>query len=62
MKGKIALVFGSEGDGLREITKKYCDFLGTIPMSGKINSLNISATVSTILFERSRQILDSKVK
>ena len=60
MSGKIGLVFGSEGAGLRQITKKYCDFLATIPMSGKINSLNISATVSAILFERNRQILDSE--
>ena len=57
MVGKIAFVFGSEGEGLRQITKKYCDYLATIPMVGDINSLNISATVSAILFERNRQLL-----
>ena len=60
MTTKNALVFGSEGEGIRPIIKKYCDFLATIPMQGKINSLNISATVSAILFERNRQLLDNK--
>tara|TARA_Y100000741_G_scaffold358727_1_gene338317 strand:+ start:331 stop:1077 length:747 start_codon:yes stop_codon:yes gene_type:complete len=58
MKGKNIFVFGSEGEGIRSLIKKYCDYLITIPMLGKINSLNISATVSAILFERNRQILD----
>ena len=60
MTGKVAFVFGSEGEGIREIIKKYCDYLATIPMLGKINSLNISATVSAILFERNRQNLEGK--
>ena len=60
MTGKIAIVFGSEGEGIRPIIRKYCDYMATIPMLGKINSLNISATVSAILFERHRQILERK--
>ena len=56
-KGKVGIVFGSEGSGIRRLVKKSCDFLATIPMSGKINSLNISAAVSAILFERNRQLL-----
>ena len=60
MKGKIAFVFGSEGDGIRPIIKKYCDFFATIPMHGKSNSLNVSATVSAVLFERNRQIAIKK--
>ena len=56
MKGKIAFVLGSEGEGIRPIIKKYCDFFGTIPMHGKSNSLNVSATASAILFERNRQL------
>lgn len=56
-KGKIAIVFGSEGKGIRPLVKKSCDFLATIPMKGKINSLNISAALSAILFERERQII-----
>ena len=57
LKGKIGFVFGSEGDGIRPVIQKYCDELITIPMNGKINSLNISATVSAMLFERNRQLL-----
>ena len=57
LKGKAGLVFGSEGEGIRPLIKKYCDNLSTIPMQGKINSLNVSASVSAILFERNRQLL-----
>ena len=56
MKGKIAFVLGSEGDGIRSLIKKYCDSFGTIPMHGESNSLNVSATASAILFERNRQL------
>ena len=55
-KGKIAIVVGSEGEGIRRLVKKSCDFLTTIKMNGKINSLNVSAAVSAILFERQRQL------
>ena len=57
MKGKVAFVFGSEGEGVRPLVRKYCDYMATIPMIGITNSLNISASVSAILFERNRQIL-----
>ena len=60
MEGKVAFVFGSEGEGIRPLIRKYCDHMATIPMVGIINSLNISATVSAILFERNRQLLKSK--
>jgi len=56
--GNVGLVFGSEGEGMRPLIKRYCDILSTIPMNGKINSLNVSASVSAILFERSRQLLE----
>ena len=55
--GKVGIVFGSEGSGIRRLVKKSCDFLATIPMLGEINSLNISAAVSAVLFERNRQLL-----
>jgi len=58
MTEKVALVLGSEGEGIKPIIVKYCDYLATIPMQGKINSLNISATVSAVLFERNRQLLN----
>ena len=55
-KGKIAIVVGSESKGIRRLVKESCDFLTTIPMNGKTNSLNVTAAVSAILFERQRQI------
>ena len=55
--GKVIIVIGSEGKGIRQLVKHNCDFIATIPMQGKINSLNVSASVSAILFERQRQIL-----
>jgi len=60
-KSKVGIVFGSESKGIRKLVKNSCDFLATIPMQGKINSLNVSASISAILFERSRQ-LDVKEK
>ena len=55
-KGKIVIVAGSEGRGIKKIILDNCDFQTTIPMQGSINSLNVSAAVSVILFERLRQI------
>ena len=57
-KGKIVIVLGSEGTGIRKKVIENCDFLVTIPMQGEINSLNVSAATSVILFERLRQILN----
>ena len=54
--GHIAIVVGSEGKGIRKKVIGHCDFLGNIPMQGDVNSLNVSAAVSAILFERLRQI------
>ncbi len=54
--GKIVFILGSEGKGIRELIKKNCDFLATIKMNGKIESLNVSAATSIILFERQRQL------
>ena len=54
--GKIGIVIGSEGKGIRKLIKESCDFLATIDMNGEINSLNVTAATSAILFERQRQI------
>ena len=54
--GKTVIIVGSEGGGLREKVFKSCDFIATIPMQGKTNSLNVSAAVSAIAFERLRQL------
>ena len=55
-KGKIGIILGSEGRGIRKLSLKNSDFIATIPMQGKINSLNVSAACSAILFERLRQL------
>jgi tRNA G18 (ribose-2'-O)-methylase SpoU len=55
-KRKLVLVMGSEGKGIRPVIVKACDELITIPMLGKLNSLNVSSATSAILFERQRQV------
>lgn len=53
----LALVVGSEGKGIRPLVKKKCDFLISIPMFGKINSLNASVSAAIVLYEAVRQRL-----
>ena len=55
-KGKVAIIAGSEGRGIKKLVLEKCDFLVTIPMQRKTNSLNVSAAVSAVLFERLRQL------
>jgi 23S rRNA (guanosine2251-2'-O)-methyltransferase len=50
-----ALVLGGEGRGLHRLVAENCDILVKIPMYGKIESLNVSAAASVILFEAKRQ-------
>ena len=57
---KLVLVLGSEGKGIRPVILKTCDDVLTIPMQGKLNSLNVSAAVSAVLFERHRQMLQAR--
>ena len=56
----IALVIGSEGKGLRKTIKPLCDILVSIPMKGKINSLNVSVATGIFVFEIMRQRLQKK--
>ena len=54
-KGNIAIVMGSEGEGLRRLTREKCDGLVKIPMVGTVESLNVSVATGIILFEVVRQ-------
>ncbi|NOY60012.1 MAG: RNA methyltransferase, partial [Calditrichaeota bacterium] len=54
-QGPMGLVFGSEGKGLRRLVRENCDFVVSIPMYGKVDSLNVSVAAALIFFEARRQ-------
>ncbi|HLF85027.1 MAG TPA: 23S rRNA (guanosine(2251)-2'-O)-methyltransferase RlmB [Blastocatellia bacterium] len=53
--GATALVFGGEGGGLHRLVRERCDAVVSIPMRGKVTSLNVSVAVGVVLFEALRQ-------
>lgn len=55
LSGPIAIVVGSEGKGVSQLTKKICDGVVTIPMYGKVNSLNASVACGISLYEVVKQ-------
>ena len=50
-----AIVMGAEGKGIRQLIKKTCDQLVSIPMTGSVESLNVSVATGITLFESKRQ-------
>ena len=55
LRDAMALVVGSEGRGISRLVKEQCDFILSMPMAGKINSLNASVATGIVLYEVARQ-------
>jgi 23S rRNA (guanosine2251-2'-O)-methyltransferase len=55
LTGPLALVVGSEGQGMRRLVRETCDYLVDLPMRGQINSLNAAVAGSVVLYEAARQ-------
>jgi 23S rRNA (guanosine2251-2'-O)-methyltransferase len=55
LSGKIALVMGSEGEGLRRLTREHCDYLVKLPQSDLVESLNVSNAAAVALYELARR-------
>ena len=58
LKGPAAIVIGSEGEGMGRLVREHCDVLVSIPMRGKLNSLNASAAAAILLYEAVRQRME----
>jgi 23S rRNA (guanosine2251-2'-O)-methyltransferase len=55
LRGPLAIVLGSEGKGMRRLTREHCDHLLAIPMAGRVESLNVSVAAGVLLYEAQRQ-------
>lgn len=55
LTGSLALVVGGEEKGIRPLVRQHCDFLISIPMLGRVDSLNASAAATVVLYEAFRQ-------
>jgi 23S rRNA (guanosine2251-2'-O)-methyltransferase len=54
---KMVMVFGSEGEGMRKLTREHCDFIISIPMSNKVESINLSNAVAISLYKVTQKIV-----
>lgn len=55
LTGPLAIVLGGEGTGVKQLTRKLCDGVVSIPMYGKVNSLNVATATSVVLYEACNQ-------
>lgn len=55
MKGAIAIVIGSEGEGISRLVLEHCDFKARIPMKGQTGSLNAAVAAAVLMYEKIRQ-------
>ena len=62
LSGAIGLVVGAEGEGVSRLVKEKCDFVVSLPMRGKIESLNASVAASVMMYEVARQRLGIKAR
>lgn len=51
----VALVVGAEGDGMRSLTRRHCDAVVSLPLAGRVSSLNAGAAAAVLLYEVARQ-------
>lgn len=60
LAGPLALVVGSEGKGLRKTVREDCDMLASLPMKGKVGSLNVSVAAGVMIYEITHQRIRAK--